>query len=148
MSEIAEMPLPCPFCGSEASAVGTVKYYEKTVADQEWGQDEFYFCNCPSCGVSNVGLVGHRTKAAAIVHWNKRTAASHIEAQDARIERLEKALKDAVDEATAGIAYESMPIGFKEYKSHDELPNGLRTSGHIKMSMIREKARAALENKP
>ena len=66
--------LPCPFCGGEASAEGTVRYGDRTVKENEWDQSVFHYCNCQSCGVSNRGLVGHRTKDEAIRAWNTRAA--------------------------------------------------------------------------
>lgn len=81
---------PCPFCGADASAGGVVRYGQLTVAAQRWDQDEFYYCNCPSCGVNNLGLVGHRTRDEAIAAWNRR--ASH----EARIAELEEALRVAL----------------------------------------------------
>ena len=62
----------CPFCGGTASSEGVVRYSERHVTEQGWEQSEFYFCNCPTCGVSNLGIVGHRSKADAIAAWNRR----------------------------------------------------------------------------
>jgi Lar family restriction alleviation protein len=64
---------PCPFCGGEASASGTIRYSANHVHEQGWDQDTFYFCNCPDCGVNNRGIVGHRTPAEAIAAWNRRS---------------------------------------------------------------------------
>lgn len=67
--------LPCPFCGSQASDAGTVRYSERHAKNEGWDQVEFYFCNCPSCGVSNVGVVGHQTRERAVAAWNRRALA-------------------------------------------------------------------------
>jgi len=72
---------PCPFCGRDASAEGKVNYKnslkKKSERNAWWADgtpiDMAYFCNCMSCGASNQGLLGHRTKAEAIEQWNTRT---------------------------------------------------------------------------
>lgn len=75
MTHLDEKALsPCPFCASEASADGKVTYGKGHVSEQGWEQDTFYFCNCPTCGVSNVGIVGHRTQGDAIEAWNRRAS--------------------------------------------------------------------------
>jgi hypothetical protein len=83
---------------------------------------------------SKVALVnkGHEANAALIV----TACNSHYE--------LVEALKAVDAECTCAIAYEPLPKDFPRYKTHDEVPNGLRTVAHIKLSMIREYARAAL----
>lgn len=63
---------PCPFCGSEASPDGVVRYGERYAAEQGWKQDEFYYCNCMNCGANNKGLSGHETRDDAIAAWNRR----------------------------------------------------------------------------
>lgn len=63
--------LPCPFCGSEAE-LGTVRYSHEVMAAQQWTQDTFHFVNCVTCGVSNVGIIGHDTPADAAAAWNSR----------------------------------------------------------------------------
>ena len=73
MSEEVKL-LPCPFCGGEA-ALNTVRYGEKTVAEQEWDQDEFHGVNCVTCGVNNIGLRGHDSPEMATEAWNTRLAA-------------------------------------------------------------------------
>jgi len=69
MNEIAL----CPFCGGYG-ALGTVRYSERMVRENGWGQDSFYYVNCMSCGASTVGLVGAVTQADAIAKWNRRVA--------------------------------------------------------------------------
>jgi hypothetical protein len=64
-----------------------------------------------------------------------------IEALTARVKELEAALKDVDAECTAAIGYEPIPKG---YTAHEDIPNGLRTISHIKLSMIRGYARSAL----
>lgn len=65
---------PCPFCGGEASADGQVKYHGKH--DAFWSDrkriTKAHYVNCMKCGISNRGLLGHRTQAAAIAAWNRR----------------------------------------------------------------------------
>lgn len=73
MSE-TETVLPCPFCGERASGDGKTRYSEDFAKEQGWGQSEFYFCNCPSCGVNNQGLRGYETREEAIAAWNRRAA--------------------------------------------------------------------------
>lgn len=63
---------PCPFCGGEA-APGTIRYHDKTVREQEWGQDTFHKINCIVCGANNLGIVGFRTPELAAAHWNRRS---------------------------------------------------------------------------
>ena len=66
--------LPCPFCGGEASATGSVRYSENHEAwwpDGSRIQDAF-FVNCMACGCDNRAMVGHQTTEAAIAHWNRR----------------------------------------------------------------------------
>lgn len=63
--------LPCPFCGGEA-ATGTIRYSDRMIREQNWGQDTFHKINCVMCGANNLGLVGFRTEALAIEAWNKR----------------------------------------------------------------------------
>jgi Lar family restriction alleviation protein len=63
----------CPFCGGEAG-VGTVRYQDRMVKQQKWGQDTFYFVACTLCGASNIGLVGHRSPEDATARWNRRTS--------------------------------------------------------------------------
>lgn len=86
--------LPCPFCGGECST-GTVKYADKTVEEQGWEQDTFYFANCMQCGAKNTGLVGHDTREAAITAWNRRVPVeSALQAQP----DLRRAVKTAIFE--------------------------------------------------
>jgi hypothetical protein len=64
----------CPFCGSDASAEGVVRYSDRHVNEQGWEQNEFYYCNCPRCGVNNCGIVGHSSREKAIEAWNRRAS--------------------------------------------------------------------------
>lgn len=77
---IVERLLPCPFCGGEASADGSVRYHENHEAWWDDGERilDAYFCNCVKCGISNLGLLGHRTRADAIAKWNKRPEAADL----------------------------------------------------------------------
>lgn len=75
--------LPCPFCGGEASPDGTARYSEKHAKEQGWGQTEFYYCNCIHCGVSNIGIIGHKTRSDAVAAWNRRIPASGAGWQEA-----------------------------------------------------------------
>lgn len=66
--------LPCPFCGGEASDTGKVTYSE---SHEAWWSDGTrvtvaHFCNCITCGASNKGLVGWRTREQAADKWNVR----------------------------------------------------------------------------
>ncbi|MFZ2524443.1 MAG: Lar family restriction alleviation protein [Candidatus Ferrigenium altingense] len=63
----------CPFCGGEA-AYAWIEYSERHVKEQGWKQRIFDFVSCVSCGVSNKGLVGFKTKEQAAKHWNTRAA--------------------------------------------------------------------------
>jgi hypothetical protein len=63
--------LPCPMCGG-AAGNATTRYDARTVKEQKWQQSVFYYCNCISCGVSNAGIVGHKTVEEAQSHWNHR----------------------------------------------------------------------------
>ena len=69
---------PCPMCGGEASHEGVVRYNEAMVKKDKLGQSEFYFCNCPRCGLSNVGITGFYTVDQAITAWNRREGQSVI----------------------------------------------------------------------
>lgn len=62
----------CPMCGGNAS-FGSVKYDDRTVKYNEWEQGIFYFVSCNSCGLTNLGLVGHKTREKAANLWNTRT---------------------------------------------------------------------------
>ena len=64
---------PCPFCGGSAS-FGNVRYDPRTVREQEWKQDTFYYGSCEHCGSNNRGLVGFDTRELAALHWNRRVA--------------------------------------------------------------------------
>jgi len=67
---------PCPFCGGEASGDGRTRYgrpLEDTTWDDGSPVTEAFFANCPRCGVSNRGVIGYRTRQAAIAAWNRRT---------------------------------------------------------------------------
>jgi len=74
MNEIVKThtPLPCPFCGGEASADGHIAYSPNY--DAEWADGTkvrtAYFCNCIRCGVRNGE---HQTKSDALAKWNART---------------------------------------------------------------------------
>lgn len=71
---------------------------------------------------------------------------ARVTALEAECARMNKALKYVIAEATSGIAYEAM-LNYKKPEDRanpDGVIPGLRTSGHIKMSMIRDEARAAL----
>lgn len=84
---------PCPFCGSEASAEGEVRY-SRPVADCTWDDGDpvtqAFFCNCTRCGVSNKGVLhGHRTKDKAVSAWNRRADLTRPSlAGDERVEAL------------------------------------------------------------
>lgn len=67
--------LTCPFDGG-VSSLATVKYSEKTAAENEWGQALFHYVSCQICGANNLGLVGYRTPEKAIEHWNLRSQAA------------------------------------------------------------------------
>lgn len=74
----AEKLLPCPFCGGEANANGSIKFDAKHEA---WFSDgarvlEAFFCGCVTCGITNQGLFGHQTREKAIAAWNRRAAPS------------------------------------------------------------------------
>lgn len=84
--------LPCPFCGGEA-AFGTVRYSDKTIAEQNWGQDTFHSVNCVVCGTNNRGPVGYRAKELAAEAWNRR---SHL--RTPRVEAGDDALRARVIE--------------------------------------------------
>jgi Lar family restriction alleviation protein len=64
--------LPCPFCGSDDAAINTVRYSQRMMIKQGWGQSEFYGVNCITCGVNNIGLIGHGTEEEAAEAWNTR----------------------------------------------------------------------------
>lgn len=68
----------CPICKGECS-VGTVRYCESTVREQNWPQSTYYFINCVSCGTNNKGLVGYSTPGKAAEHWNTRPTAQIVE---------------------------------------------------------------------
>jgi hypothetical protein len=81
----------------------------------------------------------------------ERLKAFHrITALEADKARLREALRYVDGEATAGIGYEAMLYYRKreDREDPDSVPTGLRSAGHIKMAMIREKARAVLEATP
>jgi len=68
--------LPCPFCGGEASPHG-YQHFGKPLTETFWKGDrpitKAYFCNCPSCGVSNIcSGIGYETREEAIAAWNRR----------------------------------------------------------------------------
>lgn len=69
-------------------------------------------------------------------------AASELTRLTERVRVLEAMAQDVESECTCAIAYEAKPA---KYASHDDVPNGLRTGAHIKLSIIREYARAALQ---
>jgi Lar family restriction alleviation protein len=65
---------PCPFCGGEASASGTITY---TKCHKAWRNDgtqilNAHYVNCPRCGIDNKQVFGHQTQAKAIAAWNRR----------------------------------------------------------------------------
>jgi Lar family restriction alleviation protein len=69
--------LPCPFCGGEPSANGSIRYHR---SHEAWFADgtqilEAFYVNCISCGISNRGLLGHQTREKAIAAWNRRSDA-------------------------------------------------------------------------
>jgi len=78
-----EMLLYCPFCGGEASSNGKVNHHNSSRKKEHqntfWKDgtpvDEAFFCNCIECGVTNKGIVGHRTREEAIAAWNRRAPA-------------------------------------------------------------------------
>jgi hypothetical protein len=61
----------CPFCSGDG-APATVRYSRETVDEQGWGQSEYHYVSCVSCGANNCGIVGHRTPERAADHWNRR----------------------------------------------------------------------------
>jgi hypothetical protein len=73
MSDVLKL-LPCPFCGGEASAGGHVRYSPTNEATWTDGTnvDEAFFVNCIKCGVTNMGIIGHRTPEDAAIQWNTR----------------------------------------------------------------------------
>ena len=76
--------LPCPFCGGEASDTGYQKW-SRPLSDMAWEDgakiSEAYFCNCPSCSVSNLaGGVGYQSRAKAVSAWNTRPGVTVAEA--------------------------------------------------------------------
>ncbi len=93
--------LPCPFCGAESSSSGYQKW-SKPQKDTTWeGGDpitEAFFCNCPACGVNNIcGGIGHRTRRAAIIHWNRRDTTDHERAVQAAVAKaVDASLKPLV----------------------------------------------------
>jgi hypothetical protein len=68
-------------------------------------------------------------------------AADEITRLEARVVELEGVLTDVDAECTAAIGYEPIPKG---YTAHEDVPNGLRTVSHIKLSMIQGYVRAAI----
>ena len=89
---------PCPFCGGAASGDGYV-YYSRPCNDTAWDDGspitEAFFCNCPSCGVSNMATgIGYRSKAEAIAAWNTRAAAAPGETL-AQVRALLESLRDS-----------------------------------------------------
>lgn len=88
--------LPCPFCGGEASANGHMKW-SRPVEEATWDDGspitEAFFCNCQSCGVSNIGTlsIGHQTRSAAIDAWNRRALPPTAHDVDAALRRAEQA---------------------------------------------------------
>jgi hypothetical protein len=64
-----------------------------------------------------------------------------LDNRTARVVELEGVLKDVDAECTAAIGYEPIPKG---YTAHEDVPNGLRTVSHIKLSMIQGYVRAAI----
>jgi hypothetical protein len=70
--------LACPFCGGEASDAGHIRFSEN---HECWWPDgsqvlEAFYCNCMSCSITNQGLVGHQSQAAARANWNTRSPAN------------------------------------------------------------------------
>jgi hypothetical protein len=68
---------PCPFCGGNADASGTIKYGKM----EAWWADgsrikNAFFVNCLRCCIDNRGSFGHQTRADAIAKWNRRAAPS------------------------------------------------------------------------
>jgi len=81
----------CPFCGGKA-ALGTIKYIDSTVREQEWKQATFHKVNCILCASTNLGRFKSPTEA--IEHWNRRALSDHAEAG-----QLRAALQQIVEEA-------------------------------------------------
>ncbi len=67
---------PCPFCGGEASASGSVRYSK---GHEAWWADgsevrEAFFVSCTKCGGRRTGIVGgQQTREASIEAWNTRS---------------------------------------------------------------------------
>lgn len=75
---------PCPFCGGEASPHG-YQHFGKPLTETFWKGDrpitKAYFCNCPSCGVSNIcSGIGYETREEAIAAWNRRATPTALAA--------------------------------------------------------------------
>lgn len=84
--------LPCPFCGGEASAEGTVRYSK--CPDVWWADGsevlEAFYVHCVRCGAKRTGIAGgQQTKAEAIEAWNTRPEAA--EAISSLLNRAETA---------------------------------------------------------
>lgn len=68
--------LPCPFCGGEAELAGDRETNEHIVFCKPCGAQEAY----------------HKTKAEAIIAWNRRAPDPRLAEADKLLERAEKAL--------------------------------------------------------
>lgn len=68
--------LPCPMCDEARISFGDTKYSASTVLEHGWTQNTFHFVNCPSCGLNNKGVIGHKSREDAAAAWNRRAAPS------------------------------------------------------------------------
>ncbi len=71
MQKTADEPLPCPFCGGEAS-IGTTRISDPMTAKLN-NRTNGFFVNCKICGANNNCLhLGYATKEIAQHYWNTR----------------------------------------------------------------------------
>lgn len=97
---------PCPFCGADAH-IGHVKY-SRPLDDMEWRDGTpvilAFYGQCLRCAGTHRNIIagGYQTEAEAIAAWNAR-------ADDAEIERLQAALKDAAHNLQTGADFYNCP---------------------------------------